>query len=295
MGVDMIRTVLRIVLDDEDGHLRPEGAPGGRVYYHRHAEIVPSHLRERRVPSGARTRGVVVGQGDHLEAGDRALSFEFPELLHPVLRPLNVRVFRAPSTPERGMDMPLEALERSLDLPVFLHDHLPVASERDPRRRAEVPDKTRVGNVKVGVVVTHAPSPGIPGRPGILGVIRGVRGGRPGMAIGAHFGVHVKVVQEAELSRKRMVIGSNLLPEQDEGGVPVPFRHVTEDLVIGPVLFDDVDDVFDLARGHAHLVRDNVGHGRLQLRLLEGGGPCRACSDRPGGCSARVPAVQGSG
>ena len=42
-----------------------------------------------------------------------------------------------------------------------------------------------------------------------------------------------------------MLIGGVFFSEQDQIRIPVTLSYVTQDLIVGPVLLDDVKDVFD--------------------------------------------------
>jgi hypothetical protein len=88
----------------------------------------------------------------------------------------------------------------------------------------------------------------------------------PGVAVDRDFAVTVEVVEEDVLLDEGMLVGSDLLAEEDEFGVAVGVRDVAEDLVVGAVLFDDVDDVLDGA-GLADALRDDA-------RLLRRAGLC---------------------
>ncbi len=58
--------------------------------------------------------------------------------------------------------------------------------------------------------------------------------------------IAVQVVQQHEIAAElELVIGRDLFAEQGQARVAVTSRHVTENLVVGSVLFDDVDHIFD--------------------------------------------------
>ena len=64
------------------------------------------------------------------------------------------------------------------------------------------------------------------------------------MALRADFGVDEKAVEEAEAARQRVVVwGDGQVGEIDEAGVAIAFLHVAENLIVGAVLFNDVDDM----------------------------------------------------
>ena len=96
--------------------------------------------------------------------------------------------------------------------------------------------------------VVAAAAVGVVGRPVLLDVVVGHRGGRPVVAVGAHLGVGVEVVEEHEPLGELMMVGRDVPAEEHERGIPVPCRQVAQDLVVGPVLLDDVDHVLDERR-----------------------------------------------
>ena len=65
------------------------------------------------------------------------------------------------------------------------------------------------------------------------------------MAIGADIGVDIEVIEEDELIGKFVMIGRDLLAEDGKRGIAIAFADVAQDLIVGPVFLDDVDDVFD--------------------------------------------------
>ena len=113
-----------------------------------------------------------------------------------------------------------------------------------------------------------------------LDEVGGVGPHAPLVAIGADFALDVEVVEENELPGEGMMVRRHPFREQAERWVAVPLRHVAEDLIVGPVLLDDVDDVLNRARG-AGEERDRVAvevSRREQVvsgRGLAGEGPFR--------------------
>ncbi len=111
------------------------------------------------------------------------------------------------------------------------------------------------------------------------------------MPVGAVAAGGVEIVEQHELLGEKVLVGGDILTEHHQRWVAVAARHVAEDLVVGAVLLDDVDDVLDerrVARTHGHrerrlgwrgggergaferqavVLRDGEGVGR-QLRLV---------------------------
>ena len=80
------------------------------------------------------------------------------------------------------------------------------------------------------------------------------------MAVVADLGVDVEVVEQDELAGERVGVGRDLLAEEAEARIAVAFRHVAEDLIVGAVFLDDVEDVPD-RRCAADRARDRRGRG----------------------------------
>ena len=59
-----------------------------------------------------------------------------------------------------------------------------------------------------------------------------------------------------------MVVGRDLFREKAEARIAVAFLHVSEYLVVGAILLDDVDNVLDRT-GVAHFLRDGVAVGPI--------------------------------
>src|SRR5262249_39117167 len=112
-------------------------------------------------------------------------------------------------------------------------------------------------------------------RPTALGEVGGVSGGRPGMPVDAYFAVAIEIVQDHKLLRQAVLVGSNLAPKDGQAGIPVAFGQIAEYLIVGAVLFDDVDDVLngrpgaDLA-GHdgRRIRRPSFGQKRIVIRSV---------------------------
>ena len=82
--IDMIRPVLRVVLNDEYGRGPPVPAVRNPVNDHAESPVVLCHERTRRPLSGARTLGVIVRKLDRLKCRKKSVRFVRGELLFPV-------------------------------------------------------------------------------------------------------------------------------------------------------------------------------------------------------------------
>ena len=72
-----------------------------------------------------------------------------------------------------------------------------------------------------------------------------VRGRRPWVTVIADFRIHEESVEDAEALRERVMVGRDGSREVREGRVAIGSRQVTEHLIVGPVLLDDVDHVLE--------------------------------------------------
>ena len=85
----------------------------------------------------------------------------------------------------------------------------------------------------------------------ISGDVVGVVGhGAPWVSVPADLAIAVSVVQKYELFCDLMMIRSHLAWEHAQTRIPVALRwrltcHIPKDLVVGSILFDDIDDILD--------------------------------------------------
>src|SRR5438874_12191570 len=92
---------------------------------------------------------------------------------------------------------------------------------------------------------------GVRGDPGTLGVIGGDGGITPTVSVHADLPVAIEVVQQDVLAGELMVIGRDVVTVDGEIGITITRRlaggitKIAEDLVVGAVLFDDIEDRFD--------------------------------------------------
>src|SRR5262245_47857915 len=85
------------------------------------------------------------------------------------------------------------------------------------------------------------------------------------MPVGAHFRIHVEVIQQHELPRESMRVGSYLLSEQAQVGISISFADISEHLVVSAVLTNNVEDILD--RGSISNLQRNRRFGRGGSRL----------------------------
>src|SRR5205085_1979561 len=77
--------------------------------------------------------------------------------------------------------------------------------------------------------------------PELLDQIGGVGAGRPGMSVVADFGIDVEIVEDAELAGQRMRVWRRGLAKQRERRVAVAALEVAENLIVRPVLANDIE------------------------------------------------------
>ncbi len=86
------------------------------------------------------------------------------------------------------------------------------------------------------------------GRPELLDDVGGVRAHAPRVAVVADLGIDVEVVEDSKFASQRVCVRRDLLAEQAERRVAVGAFDVAEDLVVGTVLADHIEDVLDWRR-----------------------------------------------
>jgi hypothetical protein len=65
------------------------------------------------------------------------------------------------------------------------------------------------------------------------------------VSVVAHFSVDVEVVEEREVARDRVCVRRDLFAEERQRRIAIAARDIAEDLVVGAVLANDVENVFD--------------------------------------------------
>jgi hypothetical protein len=65
------------------------------------------------------------------------------------------------------------------------------------------------------------------------------------MPIGTDFAFDVKVIEEDEFAGELVVIGCYPFWKEAEGWIAIAPAEVAKDLIVGSILLDDIDAVFD--------------------------------------------------
>ena len=123
--------------------------------------------------------------------------------------------------------------------------------------------------------IRDAPIAPVAKRPGPLDEVGGISAHRPFVSVGADLAVDVEVVEQHELAGQGVVVGRDGLGEEAKVRVAVAFGHVAEDLVVGAVFLDDVDDILD-RRGIADLGGDRVSGAGIGSPRTAVGSPRRS-------------------
>src|SRR5258708_30511827 len=110
------------------------------------------------------------------------------------------------------------------------------------------------GGRNVGAGAGRVAAAGVVRRPVAFVEVGCVGGVGPRVAIDGDLAIAIKIVECDVFMDERVLVGGNLFAEDGEGGIAVGALDVAEYLVVGSVLFDDVDDVFDLG-GYAYTLR----------------------------------------
>ena len=281
MRVHVIGAVLRVVLQNEDRRILPVPAGGDRFDDPAQRQVVLRDHGARRRIACARVGRMVPSQAQDREARQIAVLFKLPKLLQPDVHAAAIgghqvegRVIgidRAFEPGHRGHEgarhgLVASGLGRLLRWRLLAgraHE-LAVAPHGNAGAAAGVPDVSQRGRVEVAVRVAHLSASlgevgtaavGIVHRPDPFDGVGRVGARRVGVAVVADLRVHVEVVEQHELAGERVRIGRHVLAEEAERRIAVSLGDVPEDLVVGAVLPDDVEDVLD-RRGGAHAPRD---------------------------------------
>src|SRR5436190_9889448 len=94
-------------------------------------------------------------------------------------------------------------------------------------------------------------------RPEFFHKISRIRAHGPFMTVSAHLAFDIKIVQQYEIARELVMVGSDFFTEQTKARIAVALWHVTENLVVGAVLLDHVNAILDWA-GITHSAGNRV-------------------------------------
>ena len=91
--------------------------------------------------------------------------------------------------------------------------------------------------------------------PGLLGVVAGDGRSGPDVPVAGDLAAVVEVVENAELPRQLVLVGRDVFAIHHQRRIAVGLADVAEELIVGAVLLDDVDDVVN---GIAAVLEDDL-------------------------------------
>src|SRR2546426_610311 len=260
----MVRPVLSVVLNDEDGGLRPEFRLADGLDESTEREVVVSDKRCGRMFAERGTVGVVVRKADDLQSRHLPFGFKALQLSDETIRAFLVgKIEVEPAIP--FVEMTLERADarfaRIIRCSAIVDEFAvtPITHTGRPRPVPQIPlSRTRheeiaFAGIRIFAVLVVAVAHG----PGLLDEIGGIGAHGPLVAVGADFTLDVKVVEQHKVARQLVVVGGDALVEQAKARVAVAFGQVAEDLVVGAVLFDDVNAILDRT-GFTHFNGDRI-------------------------------------
>ncbi len=70
----------------------------------------------------------------------------------------------------------------------------------------------------------------------------------PLVPIGAHFALDIKIIEQNEFASQRVLIRRYLLGEDAQRWIPIALRQIAKYLIVGSILFDDIEAMLDGTR-----------------------------------------------
>ena len=269
VGVDVVRAVLGVVLDDENGRLLPELAFAQRLDNHAQGQVVVGHHRGRGRRTDPGAGGVVVAESQDRQLREVAFLFEPLDFLDEMLGPFDVGIFQVVAA-ELGVKMAFEGLHGRLAVVVgavlvlfAVGNPLAVGAIGHAGLGGAVPDvvAARPGDVihrpLGGIGEAFARRTAIAHRPGLFNEVGGIGAHRPFVTVGRHLALDVQVVEQHKLFHELVVVRRDRLGEEAEFLFAIALGHVAEHLIVGSVFLHDVNAMLD--RGLvAQLLGDRV-------------------------------------
>ena len=134
-----------------------------------------------------------------------------------------------------------------------------VGAVRNACSFAVIPDKTafRPGGAILAFEHVIPAAISITGHPGFFIKVICIGCCAPTMPIGANLSADIKIVKQHKIAGKCVVIGCNFFRKQTKRGIAVAFRHIAQNLIVGSIFLDDIENVLD-GRWIAHTLWDRV-------------------------------------
>ncbi len=125
-----------------------------------------------------------------------------------------------------------------------------IAAVADAIALAVVPNKSAfvIGNFSFAFGSIAATAAAIAAGPCFFEVVRGICTHAPVVAIGAHFAIGIKVVEQHKLCGQLVLIGGIFFAKKQQRSIAIATRNITKYLIVSSVFFDDVKHVFDRRR-----------------------------------------------
>ena len=251
-------------------------------------EVVIGEVGGGGIGAGPETGGVVVAETHDGEGGEVSSFFGFGEIAEEVFHPVDVGEVGIEAA-EVGIGDGGEAFASRFGPLLFAvfgggdeGDEPAVVADGESFFKGSVPEIAAGGVGGFSGVIDWgateveaegtAPS-GVEVGIELLGIVGSDGAGGPDVTVGANIAVDVKIIEQDEFAGEFEVIGSLFFAEQDEGGIPVSFAEATEDLIVGAIFFDDVDDVLDgrgLPGSRGYGVAGGDGDAVKELLIGEG-------------------------
>src|SRR5450759_4524529 len=261
MRVDVIRPVLRIVLEHEHHGALPERALRQSLDNSSQRSVIVRHVGPRCWLAGLSTRRMVVRKREYLERRQLSRSHEFLKLLEPNLGACLIGNVQVPSR-IRGICVADQGAfccrggygRASPRWFVRFVDELTVIPVSNPCTLGEIPQVPAgwLGHIVIGhattiesLVIVAPPPPGVVARYRLLGVVSHIARHRPVVSIGTDFGVYEEAIEDAEPLRESVMVWRDAARKEDERRIPVRLTEIAENLIVGSVLLDDVDHVLE--------------------------------------------------
>ncbi len=251
MCVHVIRAVLRVVLDDEDGSLWPEFRMADGIYNATEREIVLANVSNGRGPTRRRAVRVIVGQADDLQARHFAFALEAFHFRDEAVGADQVRVRHVEAViPLVHVTFQAGRATGGGEIGRRLRHEFAIAAIRDASGLGAIPNvaaggrgdgkKSFGGEGKFFHLVVAVGK-----RPHLFHEVGGVRSHAPFVAVGADFGICVKIIQQHKVTGQPVLVRRDALRENAEARIAVAQWQVAKDLIVGAIFLHDVDTILD--------------------------------------------------
>jgi len=273
-AADMVPAILRIVFNAKEARLGPETAMAEGVGDAAKCKVVVGHLGCWRRPACTGAACMVVGQADDAKLREGAGIFKLVKFLDESVGPHHIRNSEVPANrvcghkraqrfdPWPAANLYLTELLNEIVIefqvggPGLFSRIFPTGLWKSefavvPQRLAVldgiVPNKTRrrIGQ-RIYFIIAHAVriAPRESGERA-LDILVGHGAIGPLMAVGAQNPATVSIVEQNKLAHQLVEVRRDMLSKHAERRIAIPLTYITQDLIVAPVFFDDINDVFE--------------------------------------------------